>query len=75
MAKLLQQKTARRVADGTGRKKLNGAARPAKTLAPKTRSRKRPTLRDLNRLLASEHDELLRRARANCLRLTGRETL
>jgi len=49
--------------------------RPSQTRLRKQQPRKKQTLRELNRLLANEHDELLRKARTNCVKLTGRETL
>ena len=44
------------------------------TKAPKRRPSKRKTLADLNAWMRSNHDGLLKTARANSLRLTGKPT-
>jgi hypothetical protein len=49
--------------------------RSAKGKSRKLLSQRPKTLRELNRFLTREHDEILRKARANCLKLTGKETL
>lgn len=46
-----------------------------KVRSRKRQSQKPKTLRELNRFLTQEHEDILRKARANCLKLTGRETL
>lgn len=53
------------------------AGRRAKRAAPTARvgASKKSTLRQLNRELAERHDEILRKAKENCRRRTGQETL
>lgn len=69
MGKTLQAR-AKRV-QGTSRKK---GARPARG-GPRTKVAKKPTLREVNRWLSQNHEQIMRKAKENCLRLTGRETL
>jgi len=69
MAKTLQARP-KRVA-GRSRKK------PAGPVAnkPRAKAAKKPTLREFNRWFSQNHEQILGKAKQNCLRLTGRETL
>jgi hypothetical protein len=70
MGKTLQAR-AKQVARGA-RKKAPGAVRGSSSRA---KSGKKPTLRDANRWLSQNQQQVLRKAKENCIRLTGRETL
>jgi 3-methyladenine DNA glycosylase AlkD len=70
MGKLLQTKAKRSSAPAT--------KKPIKPVATRTAAKKRaakPTLRQLNRWLTANQEQILQKAKENCLRLTGRETL
>ena len=69
MAKTLQARP-KRVA-GQSRKKPKGPV----TNRPRAKAAKKPTLREFNRWFSQNHEQILSKAKQNCLRLTGRETL
>ena len=61
--------------------KSTKARAPKKAAAPPNRRggakklARKPTLRQVNRWLTENHEEVLRRAKENCRRLTGQDVL
>ena len=54
--------------------KKRPSASTAKRSARKATRPKRETLAELNTWISANHDALLKKARANCVRLTGKPT-
>jgi hypothetical protein len=55
-------------------KKRTESPAPGRRKAAKSRRPNRPTLAELNAWITANHDALLRKARANSIRLTGKPT-
>ena len=69
MGKLLQRTTKRPKGGQPKKSSPSNARGGGKRLAPK------PTLRQANRWLTENRAQVLRKAKENCIRLTGQETL
>lgn len=70
MGKTLQTTAKRKTVPPTKKPLKRAARRPVAT-----KNGAKPTLRELNRLLTQNHEQVLRKAKDNSLRLIGRETL